>query len=117
MKTSINLLPWNRLTALCCLTLVFLLQFSLPVSAQGVFAGSQTGVIQDLVGTGPGELTISGRIYTYDNEVTEFTLKGEEVSDADLEIGMVVRFTIEDGILAQVQILGPNNLIENFNSH
>ncbi|MEQ8314512.1 MAG: hypothetical protein RL839_15080 [Gammaproteobacteria bacterium] len=117
MKTSIDLLPMGRLTALCSLALVFMLQFSLPASAQGVFAQSQTGVIQDLVGNGPGELTISGRVYTYDSEITEFTLKGEEVSDADLEIGMVVRFTIEDDILAQVQILGPNNLIENFNSH
>ena len=110
--------PWGQFPAVCVIALSLLLQFSMPAAGQGVFAQSQTGVIQDLLGSGQGsELTISGAIYEYDTDVTVFTLKGEEVSDSDLEMGMVVRFTVEDGILAQVQILGPNNLIEDFNSH
>lgn len=101
------------LTALSLI--ISLLGFS--ASAQGVLTGSQTGVIQDLVGNGDAQLTISGVVYTYDREETVFTLRGEEISDADLEVGMVLRFTQDDGVLGQVQVLGPNNLIENFDSH
>lgn len=118
MRISRLLSPWGRIPAACLIVLTLLLQFSMPAAGQGVFAQSQTGVIQDLLGSGSGsELTISGVVYEYDTDETVFTLKGEEVSDSDLEIGMVVRFTIENGILAQVQILGPNNLIEGFDSH
>ena len=84
----------------------------LPVYSQGVTGPRQTGVIQDLVGNGPGELVISGALYNYNNEVTEFTLKGELIEDSDLAVGMVVRFTMSDGILFRVEVLGPNNLIE-----
>ncbi len=101
---------------ICFIALALLLQFSGYVAAQGVLTGSQTGVVQDLLGNGPLQLTISGVIYTYDDE-TVFTLRGEEISDSDLEIGMVLRFTHDDGVLEQVQVLGPNNLIENFHSH
>ncbi len=91
---------------------------STPAIAQGVITGpSQTGVIQDLVGDGPGSVVISGVLYHFDNEVTLFSLRGEEISDSDLELGMVVRFTIDDGILELVEVLGPNNLIEDFDSH
>lgn len=55
---------------------------------------------------------ISGTLYNYDNEITRFTLRGNPIADADLELGMVVRFSIQDGILQQVEVLGPNNLIE-----
>lgn len=91
---------------------------STPALAQGVITGpSQTGVIQDLVGDGPGSVVISGVLYHFDNEITQFTLRGEEISDSDLELGMVVRFTIEDDILEMVEVLGPNSLIGDFDSH
>ena len=96
---------------------LLMLSFATPVSAQGVLSASQTGVIQDLVGEGPGQLVISGTLYNYSTDVTEFSLRGETVSDGDLELGMVVRFTLRDGILERVEIIGPNNLIQDFDSH
>lgn len=99
------------------LSLMLLVPVSLPALAQGVLGGSQTGVIQAGQGLELNELLISGVIYEYDIDSTEFTLRGEEISFSDLEIGMVVRFTVDNGILETVQILGPNNLIEDFDSH
>lgn len=93
-------------------TILLMFGFVLPAYPQGVTGPRQTGVIQDLVGNGPGELVISGALYNYNNEVTEFTLKGELIEDSDLAVGMVVRFTMSDGILFRVEVLGPNNLIE-----
>lgn len=92
---------------------LLLLSIALPVHAQSVLGPRQTGVIQDLLGNGPGEIVISGTLYNYDNEITSFTLRGNPIADADLELGMVVRFTVRDGILQQVEVLGPNNLVEN----
>lgn len=91
---------------------LLLLSIALPAHAQTVLGPRQTGVIQDLLGNGPGEIVISGTLYNYDNEITRFTLRGNPIADADLELGMVVRFSIQDGILQQVEVLGPNNLIE-----
>lgn len=91
---------------------LLLLSIALPAHAQSVLGPRETGVIQDLVGNGPGEIVISGELYRYDLDVTRFTLRGKPLSDGNLEIGMVVRFTVRDGILQQVEVLGPNNLIE-----
>ncbi len=86
--------------------------------AQGALQPTQTGVIQNLVGNGrPFTLVISGTLYTYDTEVTEFLMRGEEISYVDLVLGMVVRFSIKDGILHSVEVLGPDNLVEAFYSH
>ena len=92
---------------------------SVPAIAQGVITGpSQTGVIQAKSGSGDGlALIISNVEYKYDGDITVFTIRGTEVSDADLTVGMVVRFTIEDGVLDRVEVLGPNNLIEDFDEH
>ena len=97
-----------RLFSVCLL----LISVSVPVHAQNALGTRQTGVIQDLLGNGPGEIVISGTLYNYDNEITRFTLRGDPIADADLELGMVVRFTVRDGILQQVEVLGPNNLVE-----
>lgn len=99
-----------------CLSLL-LLQVSGVAQAQAVLTGSQTGVIQLAEGLSPREIMISGVVYEIDRDITVFTLKGEEISRADLEFGMVVRFTTNGNTLAQVQVLGPNNLIADFESH
>ena len=96
------------------LVIGILLLFGFTLSAQGqsVLGPRQTGVVQDLLGEGPGEMVISGTLYRYDGEFTRFTLRDREITHADLELGMVVRFTVRDGILQQVEVLGPNNLVE-----
>ncbi len=108
MKTSISKLA---------LVVTLLIGLVSTATAQGILRPTQTGVIQDLVGTGPFTLVISGTLYTYDSEVTEFFMRGEEITDGDLAIGMVVRFSIDDDILQRVEVLGPNNLVEGFDSH
>ena len=82
---------------------------------QQVLGPRQTGVIQDLLGTGPDTLTISGVVYDYGGR-TEFFLRGEPFDGGNLEVGMVVRFTVREGSLQTVEILGPNNLIENLDA-
>ena len=92
--------------------MLLLFGFTLSAHGQSVLGPRQTGVIQDLVGNGPGELVISGELYRYDGEFTRFTLRDREITYGDLELGMVVRFTMRDGMLLQVEVLGPNNLVE-----
>ncbi len=92
--------------------MLLFLGISLSANGQDILGPRQTGVIQDMVGNGPGELVISGTLYRYDLDVTQFTLRGRPISDGELELGMVVRFTVRDGILQQIEVLGPNNLIE-----
>lgn len=97
-----------------CLILICISAQSL---GQGVLRPTQTGVIQELNGGPPFTFVISGVVYTYDSDTTEFLLKGEPIADSDLKRGMVVRFSIEDGVLARVEVLGPNNMIEDFDNH
>lgn len=92
--------------------LVVLLCFCTSAYGQRILGPRQTGVIQDLVGNGPDTLTISGVVYDYGSR-TEVYIRGERISETELEVGMVVRFVAEEGSLQQVEILGPNNLIEN----
>lgn len=122
MTSKVRISDMKAFIARLALLLVMLIGLSSVSLAQGITRPSiigptQTGVIQDLVGTGPFTLVISGIVYSYDTDVTEFQLRGNEITDADLEIGMVLRFSIDDGILQRVEVLGPNNLIEDFDSH
>jgi len=116
------MIPTKRILGMKSLFIKFVLILTMAgvspaMMAQGALRSTQTGVVQDLVGNGPFTLVISGTVYTYDTEVTEFLQRGEEITDADLELGMVVRFSIENGILQSVEVLGPNNLVEDFDSH
>ena len=117
MASTQRLILMKTLVSKLALVATLLIGLASTVTAQGILRPTQTGVIQDLVGTGPFTLVISGTLYTYDTEVTEFLQRGEEITDGDLELGMVVRFSIDDDILQRVEVLGPNNLVEDFDTH
>ena len=85
-------------------------------AAQGIVQPAQTGVIQELNQL-EGYLVISGVRYDFDNEVTELQLQGEAFDDSLLELGMVVRFRIRNGMLVLMEVLGPNNLIRDVDTH
>ena len=75
---------------------------------------AQTGLPCSQVGTvGLQELedyflTISGRRYGFDYELSKVFLRGEEVEAAFLDTGMVVRFTLDSAsTLVRIEILGP----------
>ena len=85
-------------------------------SAQGILQPAQTGVIQELNQL-DGYVVISGVRYNFDLEVTQLQLQGEPFDDASLEIGMVVRFRVRNGMLELMEVLGPNNLIRDLDTH
>ena len=72
-------------------------------------SGGATGVIQALA-QDDGRVTISGRVYGFDHEITQVFLGDAQVSAATLDEGMSVRFTVNNrGIITQMRILGPFN--------
>jgi len=90
---------------------VTVLGFSMITSAQRVLPGPQTGTIQAL-GQDEGFLTISGTNYEFDNEITIVVVSGEQIDSADLDVGMVVSYTINaQGILTRLEIIGPRQKI------
>lgn len=104
----------NLIAQVYVLGMLSILGFS--AAAQGVLQPAQTGVIQEL-NQHDGYLVISGVRYDFDNEVTLLQLRGEPFDDASLELGMVVRFSVRNGMLEMVEVLGPNNLIRDLDTH
>lgn len=109
----ITTLP-SLITKLCALIIFGTLTFS--AVAQSVLQPAQTGVIQEF-NQNDGYMVISGVRYEFDNEVVDLQLRGEPFDDASLELGMVVRFTVRNGMLEVLEVLGPNNLIRDLDSH
>lgn len=88
-----------------------LLFASFAANAQGVLTGVQTGTVQ-AEAQDDGYITISGRNYGFDNQVTQVILNGEEIGSDALDEGLVVRYTLNgDGVLTRIEILGPMNMI------
>lgn len=102
-----------------CQIVVFalLISASSAASAQAVLAGAQTGTLQ-LMRQDDGYITISGRNYNFDNEVSRVYLAGERVDSAILDEGMVVRFTLNgQGILERIEIIGPAAKLREIEEH
>ncbi len=95
------------------LTILLMCMFAWPAFGQGVITGAQTGVVQESEQAEKDDLVISGVAYTIDPDVTRFTFRGDEISPTVIEEGMVVRFTIRNGVLRLVQLLGPDSLVRN----
>ena len=100
------------------LGLVFaVLGFSVLASAQGVLSRPQTGTVQ-MLRQDDGYIIISGNNYGFDYQVTVVVLAGEEIDSANLDEGMVVRYTLDDmGMLIRVEIIGPANKIRILEDH
>jgi len=90
---------------------VLALLFGASAYAQDVLPGAQTGTLQ-LMRQDDGYITISGRNYNFDNEVSKVFLGGDEVDSAMLDEGMVVRYTLNrQGVLLRIEIIGPASKI------
>ena len=98
---------WLARLALLSLTLAF----GVTGYAQDVLPGAQTGTLQ-LMRQDDGFITISGRNYNFDNEISKVFLSGDEVDSAMPDEGMVVRYTRnQQGVLLRIEIIGPASKI------
>ncbi|GJM12314.1 MAG: hypothetical protein DHS20C12_07170 [Pseudohongiella sp.] len=112
MNRNISILTFIPMKIIRQWVLLMALGFTTALSAQGVLSSSQTGTIQE-ISRSQGYITISGRNYSFDYDVTQVYYDGNEESSDFLNDGLVVRFTTNrDGVLARIEILGPLNLIE-----
>ena len=92
---------------------VALLLLCMAASAQRVTSAAQVGTVQVQDSEG-GKITISGRIYGYDYELIKIFLDGEEVEPPILNVGMIVRYTLNaSGTVIRLEIIGPADKIEN----
>lgn len=102
-------LPRQVILAALCLLLCLA---AMPTGAQSALqsvGGNITGTVENLA-QDDGRVVISGRSFGFDDGSTEVYLQGERVNAADLNEGMVVRFTVDSqGTLLRVDILGPFN--------
>ena len=98
----------NNLLALVSLIVVLGVSASpSSVNAQNVIVSQQLGTVQ-LLRQDEGYITISGRNYIFDNEVTQVFLDNEEIDSAFLDEGMVVRYSFDKlDNLVRIDILGP----------
>ncbi len=93
---------------------------SLPAAAQDTPAA----IAQTLIGTierlaqDDGYITISGRNYAYDAEVTRVFLDEEPLDPGFLDADMSVRFSIDAaGMLVRVDVLGPFSMTRLLQQH
>lgn len=87
------------------------------LKVEDVLINAKTGTIQEL-GQDDGFIIISGLRLGYANGVTLLTLNGMPMDAADLDVGMVVRYTLDrEGTLLRMELLGPNEKIRIFDQH
>ena len=69
----------------------------------------QTGTIENL-DQDNGSLTISGQVLPFSDAVTEIYLDGKLISAGKIDLGMVVRYTLDaSGTLLRVELIGPSD--------
>ncbi|MFP6838168.1 MAG: hypothetical protein VB962_01085 [Pseudohongiellaceae bacterium] len=98
----------GRIRKLKFLLIAALLSWVSLADAQNVTPFSQTGVVEALLELEGDFLTISGRRYGFDFGLSKVFLGGEEVGVAALDVGLVVRFSLNsESTLVMIEILGP----------
>lgn len=108
-----NDLKYNFSRGFKIMLAIALLLVCMAASAQRVTSAVQVGTVQVQDPEG-GEITISGRTYGYDYELIKIFLDGEEVEPPILNIGMVVRYTLNaSGTVIRLEIIGPADKLEN----
>lgn len=71
----------------------------------------QTGTIESL-DQDNGYVTISGTRLGFSDSVTEVYLEDRQVGPEKMDIGMVVRYTLNaSGTLVRVELIGPNAML------
>lgn len=84
----------------------------LSLMATQVFAqNEQTGTIEGL-DQDNGSVTISGTEFGFSDSVTQVYLQDRLIGPEKMDIGMVVRFTLDaQGTLVRVELIGPNAIL------
>ena len=87
--------------------MLFLCLVTAQVFAQSEQTGSIEGLDQD-----NGYVTISGARYGFSDRVTQVYLKDQLIGAEKMDIGMVVRFTLDaSGTLVRVELIGPDAML------
>ena len=73
--------------------------------AQEVLMGTIEKLDQD-----NGSLTISGRVLPFSDAITEVYLEDRLISPGKIDLGMVVRYTLDaSGTLLRIELIGPSD--------
>jgi hypothetical protein len=73
--------------------------------AQEVLMGTIEKLDQD-----NGSLTISGKALPFSDAITEVYLEDRLISPAKIDLGMVVRYTLDaSGTLLRIELIGPSD--------
>jgi hypothetical protein len=65
-----------------------------------------------------GSLTISGKLLPYSDAVTEVYLEGQRIGAEKIDLGMVVRYTLDTtGTLLRVELIGPSDKLAELQQH
>jgi len=99
-----------RLTGILCLVLAF---SGGALHAQEVLIGTVEKLDQD-----NGSLTISGQVLPFSDSVTEVYLEGNLIGAEKIDLGMVVRYTLDpSGTLLRVELIGPSDKLMELQQH
>jgi hypothetical protein len=65
-----------------------------------------------------GSLTISGQLLPYSDAITEVYLEGLRIGAEKIDLGMVVRYTLNaSGTLLRVELIGPSDKLMELQQH
>jgi hypothetical protein len=79
--------------------------------------GQQTGTIEALA-QDDGSITISGQRVGFADGVTEVYIGDRLIGAHNIDVGMVVRYTLDaSGVLLRVELLGPNDKLNEIDLH
>jgi len=82
------------------------------MAAQGFAQNEQTGTIEAL-DQDNGFVTISGGRFGFSDNVTQVYLEDRIIGPQKMDVGMVVRFTVNaSGTLVRVELIGPNAMLQ-----
>jgi hypothetical protein len=81
------------------------------MAAQAFAQNEQTGTIEGL-DQDNGFVTISGTRFGFSDSVTQVYLEDRVVGSQKLDVGMVVRFTLNaSGTLVRIELIGPSAML------
>jgi hypothetical protein len=79
--------------------------------------GQQTGTIEVLA-QDDGSIIISGQQVVFTDGVTEVYIGDRLIGAHNIDVGMVVRYTLDSsGVLLRVELLGPNDKLSEIDLH
>jgi hypothetical protein len=65
-----------------------------------------------------GSLTISGQVLPYSDAVTQVFLEERQISASRIDLGMVVRYTLDaSGTLWRIELIGPHDKLMELQQH